>query len=128
LRYLRDLHVGRLDPRAIGFRLQVPTDEHDYAGLVEAAIGSDQLGEVALGLRPQHPVYDSLRASLKRYRALAADLTLAVPPRPPGSLHAGQQYAGTPALSPAAGAWRSVPRPEPFGRAVDVRRPHRRRA
>jgi murein L,D-transpeptidase YcbB/YkuD len=34
LRYLRDLHMARVDPRTIGFPLSVPVDQHDFAALL----------------------------------------------------------------------------------------------
>ena len=38
LRYFRDLHLGRVDPRSIGFRVRLPDDGHDFAALLRAAV------------------------------------------------------------------------------------------
>ena len=99
LRYLRHLHGGRIDPRAIGFRLRAPVDAHDYASLVEGAIASGEVARTADGLRPQLWAYDALRSALGRYRVLAADATLTAPVvAPPTTVHVGDPYAGTAAL------------------------------
>ena len=45
VRYLRHLHEGRVDPRAAGFRMTVPADDHDFAAILRAAIAGDRLVE-----------------------------------------------------------------------------------
>ena len=37
LRYFRHLHLGRIDPRTIGFRLNVSAEGHDFAALLRSA-------------------------------------------------------------------------------------------
>lgn len=76
LRYLRHLHMGRVDPRKSGFRLRVPADRHDFAALVRAAVTGRRMTAAAADLRPPLAQYRLLRAQLARYRALAADATL----------------------------------------------------
>jgi murein L,D-transpeptidase YcbB/YkuD len=113
LRYLRDLHVGRIDPRTVGFRLRAPVDEHDYAALVDAAIGSGHIAETADALRPQLWAYHALRRARREYRLLAANPTLV--PLPPSSkaIHAGDPYAGTAALYHLLLALGDLPTPQP---------------
>ena len=36
--YLRHLHAGRVDPRAIGFRMTVPSDDHQFTTLLSEAL------------------------------------------------------------------------------------------
>jgi len=94
LRYLRDLHTGRVDPRTIGFRLIVPVDQHDFGALLRDALAHHRIAEAATSLRPPLAQYNALRRVLTRYRALAAspvgevDSPTAVPVRP------GQSYRG----------------------------------
>ena len=52
LRYLRHLHLGRIDPRTIGFRLNVPAEGHDFVALLRAALADDRLAETVAELRP----------------------------------------------------------------------------
>ena len=98
LRYLRDLHAGRIDPRTIGFRLRAPADEHDYVALLDAAIKSGQIAEAADRLRPQLWAYEALRRALREYRVLAAEPTLVSPPPSSDAIQVGDLYAGRSAL------------------------------
>jgi murein L,D-transpeptidase YcbB/YkuD len=98
LRYLRELHEGRLDPRAIGFRMTVPDDRHDWPALLRSAVESHRLGEAAAELAPPLGAYRALRGALRRYRELAADTTL-VPLAPTRStVEPGGEYPRVPAL------------------------------
>ena len=101
LRWLRDLHLGRVDPREIGFRLASRQREHDFAALLAEALATQRLPELAAALRPAIAPYRALREALPRYRALAADAALPpVPALPRGTkkLQAGEDWEGTPAL------------------------------
>lgn len=77
LRFLKHLHNGRVDPRAIGFRMTAPRDEHDYAGLLRSAVAGHRVRHLAAELAPPLVLYRNLRDMLRRYRDLAADSTLA---------------------------------------------------
>jgi len=72
LSYLRHLHMGRVDPRAIGFRLRAPDHLDDFAEILYAARAAHRLKEAAAGLRPPLAQYGLLRSMLARYRVLAA--------------------------------------------------------
>ena len=97
-RYLHDLHVGRVDPRAAGFQLEAPRDRHDFAALLRAAIAERRLTRVAEDLRPPLSQYRLLRDALARYRSLAARSTFIVPPPFTSTVHAGEPYAAVAAL------------------------------
>ena len=77
LRYLKHLHNGRVDPRAIGFRMTAPRDEHDYADLLRSAVAGHRVQHLATELTPPLVLYRNLREMLRRYRDLAAVSTLA---------------------------------------------------
>ena len=98
LRYLRHVHLGRVDPRRIGFRVDVPVDGHDFAALLRSAIGDHRIRETADGLRPPLAQYRLLRDALGRYRTLAADSSLSQPPRFEAVLRPGGSDAGVPLL------------------------------
>jgi murein L,D-transpeptidase YcbB/YkuD len=97
LRYCRDLHLGRVDPRALGVRLVVDVEHHDFAGLVRQALATHTLPAVAVELTPALGQYRALRQVLTGYRAMAAagDEPLSLPER---ALSPGQPFAGTAAL------------------------------
>jgi murein L,D-transpeptidase YcbB/YkuD len=94
LKYFRHLHAGRIDPRTLGFRLDVPTDDHDYGALLEAAIANGTLTQAVDALRPSPALYGALRAHLSHYRALAAGAPLPVPPKPVQPVRPGDEYTG----------------------------------
>jgi len=92
-RYLRNLHTGRADPRAAGFRVASRRDEHDFAALLEQAVAVRRVQQLAEELAPALATYRSLRTMLARYRALANDAALAAwtpgPTLRPGLPHEG---------------------------------------
>lgn len=69
LRYLRQLHQGRVDPRTVGFDLPRPADRHDVAAILESAVAREQLDAAVVSLRPPFIQYRALRDALKTYRA-----------------------------------------------------------
>jgi L,D-transpeptidase YcbB len=93
LRYLRDMHMGRVDPRAIGFRLDAPRHQHDFPGLLRAAMTEQRLMNLAADLRPPLAQYRLLRAMLLRYRSLAANPGIVPPPPLARSIHPADSYA-----------------------------------
>ena len=76
-RYLHDIHLGRVDPRAFGFRVARPgAAAPDFAALLHVAAAAGRLRQMAAELRPQLGQYAKLREALARYRVLAADSSL----------------------------------------------------
>lgn len=98
LRYLRHLHLGRVDPEAIGFKLSVPASQHDFAVLLRTASADDRVADIAAGQAPPLAQYRALRAMLPRYRSLASDTSLDSPPPLAATVHPGEEYAGLHAL------------------------------
>ncbi len=94
LRYLRHLHLGRVDPRTIGFRLRAPAHRHDFAALLRSALADHRMTETAADLRPPLAQYRALQAMLTRYRALAADATLESQPPSSTIVRPGEPYGG----------------------------------
>ena len=92
LRYLRHLHMGRVDPRAIGFRLDAPRDRHDFPALLRAAITDQRVTLAAADLRPPLAQYRLLRDMLARYRSVASDPTLVALPPFEATIQPGEQY------------------------------------
>ena len=98
LRYLRHLHIGRVDPRSIGFRMTTPADDHDFAALLRSAIVARRVPALAGELAPPLALYRGLRTLLVRYRDLAADPLLQSAFVPARILRPGDAYAGVAAL------------------------------
>jgi murein L,D-transpeptidase YcbB/YkuD len=98
LRYMRDLHAGRVDPRSIGFRMTAPADTHDFAALLRTAIADGRVAEAAADLAPPLALYRGLRLMLARYRTLAADPALEALALHTETLRPDESYAGLRAL------------------------------
>ena len=73
LTYIQHLHRGRIDPRTIGFQLDIPVDNDDFAAALRPALAAHRVVETAAGFAPPLRLYQSLRDELSRYRALADD-------------------------------------------------------
>jgi murein L,D-transpeptidase YcbB/YkuD len=71
MRYLRQFHRGRVNPREIGFLVSLPEDPHDYAELVREAATQSRLKEVLATVMPPLVQHRALRSMLPKYRALA---------------------------------------------------------
>jgi murein L,D-transpeptidase YcbB/YkuD len=89
LAFVRDLHTGRVDPRAAGFRLDLPADRHDLPGLLFSAAADGRVTETLDELRPQVVLYAKVRDALARYRALAAEAAWDTIPVPASSVRPG---------------------------------------
>lgn len=97
VRYLHDLHEGRLDPRALGFRMNPPPDGHDFAALAAAAVADHRLAALAEEFTPRLVLYRNLRNALARYRGLASDPSLETLPAGP-TVHSGDVFPSAPIL------------------------------
>jgi murein L,D-transpeptidase YcbB/YkuD len=65
---MRHLHLGRVDPRALGFHLDHRIEPHDFAGMLQAAVSEGALDRMIAGLRPPLVQYRGFRDALKQYR------------------------------------------------------------
>ena len=109
LRYLRHLHMGRVDPRTIGFRLDAPRDRHDFPALLRSAIADRRVTAAASDLWPPLAQYRLLREMLARYRALATDSTLVAPSSITTAIHPGDHLSEVRVLQRDLMARRDLP-------------------
>lgn len=98
LRYLRQVHMGRVDPRTIGFRMSAPADEHDFGALLRSALAAHRLTQTAAEWAPPLALYRRLRDMLAAYRTLAADPEIEHLPAITTPVRPGEPYAGLDAL------------------------------
>ena len=74
MRYLSDLHLGRINPQALNFDIDVPTRRaaFDLATLVnEQLVDADDVTSVVNGVEPQNPMYKNTEEALPHYMDLA---------------------------------------------------------
>ena len=103
-RFLADLHVGRVDPRQIHARFDVPRGEpFDSVAVLQAALAAQRLPQAVREAAPRLPLYERLRETLAQYRALDAHPAWAQPrpALPRRKLEPRQPYDGLALL-----AWR----------------------
>jgi murein L,D-transpeptidase YcbB/YkuD len=98
-RFVRELHAGRIDPRAAGFDLPAPGAAFDVANAVRRLASSTDVAATLESFEPQPAPYRHLKTALAEYRRLAAQPALArLPALPVRSLRQGDEYAGAPQL------------------------------
>lgn len=94
-RFLTDLHIGRVSPRAAGHDLDVPHAELDVVTALRGLAGASDVASVLRDYQPGFRHYDLLRETLARYRELAQQPELnALPALPARSVKLGEAYAG----------------------------------
>ena len=73
-RYVSNLYLGRINPRTVGFALDVEPKRLDVPKRVRDIMQSSNPREVLTALEPRFPMYHPLKEALLRYRKLAADV------------------------------------------------------
>jgi murein L,D-transpeptidase YcbB/YkuD len=68
LKYFRHLHLGRVDPRALGFHLDHAIEPHDFPERLRSALSGHAFDRVVAELRPAFAQYRGLRNVLAEYR------------------------------------------------------------
>ena len=99
LRYLRDIHLGRVNPRSIGLNINAPNERHDYVMLLGGAAREGSLDDVVAELAPPLAQYRLVRDALTKYRKLASDSLGDTPLRIPVPLKVGAPVPGLDALA-----------------------------
>jgi L,D-transpeptidase YcbB len=122
LRFVSDLHFGRVDPRQAGYQLDTPRRPFDLAGAVARLASADDVGRVLASIEPQFYHYKLLEAALPRYRELSERPELTqLPPLPVRPVKPGYAYAGAPALRRLLAAVGDLPAEESMHAAPDLR-------
>jgi murein L,D-transpeptidase YcbB/YkuD len=99
LRFVSHLHFGRVDPRAVGFRLSTPRATFDATAAVDRLVTTSDTAKAIAAVEPPFHHYELLKAALAKYRGLAADHDLTPLPGFAGrSVKPGAVYAGAPVL------------------------------
>ncbi len=100
MRYISDLHIGRVSPSHFAFGVSVDTKKYDLPQfLTETVVDADDVAKALSQIEPQTQQYRDTIDALARYQAMAAKETqtgwqpLPVPAKPlaPGAAYAGLQ-------------------------------------
>ena len=101
MRYVSDLHIGRVNPSHFSFGVNVQTKKYDLANfLVQQVVAAKNMNDALKGVEPDSPRYRDTLKALVLYQQMARQ-TAADPPLPtPGKpLSPGAAYAGAGALT-----------------------------
>jgi murein L,D-transpeptidase YcbB/YkuD len=82
LRAMRQLHLGRVDPQTLGWRLPTWTEPHDFAAMLDAGVAAGTPAATIAGMAPPFALYRRLVGALATYRRIAAT---PLPPLPEGA-------------------------------------------
>jgi len=75
LRFLHDLHYGRVNPQGINFNLKLREKKLiDLPLLIKNSLAQNTLAELPLSVEPKLKQYQKLKQALADYRQLAADV------------------------------------------------------
>jgi L,D-transpeptidase YcbB len=77
LRHLSDVHIGRVNPKRLAVGINVEPKKLDLAQVLYDAIARSRIVEMVRDAEPHFVQYRNLKVAYARYRALAADSTLA---------------------------------------------------
>ena len=108
LRFLSDLHLGRVTPPNADFGRDIEPERHEVADLLADAVREGRVAEAVREAEPGLQAYQRMLNALHLYQSLASDpraapVTIAVTLRP------GDDFADTPALARWLGALGDLP-------------------
>ena len=98
LHLVSDLHFGRVDPAAAGFKLQEPREAFDLAQALSSIAAATDVEGAITAIEPVFYHYKLLKDALARYRKIALEAPQAALPPLKGSLKVGDAYAGAATL------------------------------
>lgn len=98
LRFVSDLHYGRVSPEAAGFKLREDRAKFDFAAALRELSEAPDVGAVLAAAEPQFFHYKLLKVALARYRKLAQQPQLSPLPAVQRPVKVGESYPGAPGL------------------------------
>jgi L,D-transpeptidase YcbB len=98
LRFMSDLHYGRVKPTSVGFNLQEMHQPLDLGASLTGLAGAADVAPAIAAIEPPFHHYALLKGALAKYLDLVQHPELKSLPAISGSLKPGDAYAGAPAL------------------------------
>ena len=108
LRFTSDASIGRIDPHALGYGLQLEPKTIDLPALIVELAADPNPGQRLAALDPPLPIYARLSEALTRYRDIAAHNDLPPIPDMP-KLRPGGSDPGVPAMRARLHAYGDLP-------------------
>lgn len=100
MRYISDLHIGRVNPKHFDFGIDIEQKKYDLPQFVtQDVIHAANLAAVLAGVEPQYNGYKRTEAALDHYLELAAQGDGSAIPEVTKSIAPGDPYSGTPQLA-----------------------------
>jgi murein L,D-transpeptidase YcbB/YkuD len=94
LRYVSNLHIGRVNPENVHIGLDLEDKKYDLASVLDQALNQGEIESLIANVQPALPVYKRIKQVLPKYRALAADKSLRPLPVVEPAVEPGAPYAG----------------------------------
>lgn len=71
VRFLHDVHYGRVNPHSLDFKIKLRTKKNlDLPQIIKTALNEGSVSQLALKVEPAFPLYQQLRAALATYREM----------------------------------------------------------
>jgi murein L,D-transpeptidase YcbB/YkuD len=99
MRYISDLHIGKVNPKHFDFGLNVNAKKYDLPTFVkENVVTSPDVAAALVQIEPPYPGYQRTMAALQKYLQLAKDYNAPPLPVPAKPVLPGDPYEGVPQL------------------------------
>jgi murein L,D-transpeptidase YcbB/YkuD len=100
MRYISDLHIGRVNPRHFRFGISVERKKYDLAQFVRnRLVAGDDIQTALAQVEPRFAGYQRTRAAFQHYLKLSQEDGGEKLPESAKSIGPGQEYAGVPRLT-----------------------------
>jgi L,D-transpeptidase YcbB len=103
MRYISDLHIGKVNPKHFAFALDEEPRKYDLAEFIkDRVVGASDIAGVLAQVEPPYPGYRNTIQALQTYMKLAAqddDEQLPPPTPPKKAIVTGDAYPGVPRLA-----------------------------
>jgi murein L,D-transpeptidase YcbB/YkuD len=110
MRYVSDLHVGRVNPRFYHYDLEIAHTKFDLSDfLAQKLVRAEDVHSVLGSVEPPFPLYRRTKAALKTYLDLAEKDRGESLPMPSKPLKPGDSYAGAARLAQFLALVRDIP-------------------
>ena len=100
MRYISDLHIGKVNPKRLDFAFDQASKRYDLPGfLKDRVVGAPDVAVVLAEVEPPYPGYRRVLQALQNYAEFAGRDDGEVLPPVSKALAPGDSYAGTPRLT-----------------------------